>query len=132
MSDIVQISVSSSGRLKAVYGDNDVLVLSASGSLFAYQSGSSLLRQTCEFAVSKYSNRLCSAIEFRNMHLDAVVWCRAMSKKHATSLFSVGYPISLVRWPCSCNEAIETQRLQVIDPSALHGFDDRITAQALH
>lgn len=113
MSDVLQISVASDGRLKAVYAGNEVLVLSASGSLFAYQSASGLLRQTCEFAVSKYSGQLCAAIEFRNMHLDSVVWCRAMSRKHAASVFTLGYPISFVRWPATCSEAVATERLQV-------------------
>lgn len=113
MAEVIQISVASDGRLKAVYAGNEVLVLSALGSLFAYQTASGLLRQTCEFAVSKYSAQLCAAIEFRNMHLDSVVWCRAMSRKHAAGVFTLGYPISFVRWPATCAEALATERLQV-------------------
>ena len=113
MTELVQISVASDGRLKAVYASNDVLVLSSGGTLFAYIAKDQITRQTCEFAVSTFSEQLCAAIEFRNMHLDSVVWCRAMAKKHAQDAFTIRYPISFVRWPQTLHEAIRVDKIQV-------------------
>jgi hypothetical protein len=113
MSEVIQISVTSDGRLKAVYSNNDVLILSSAGSMFAYVANGQTARQTCEFAVSTYTAALCAAIEFRNMHLDSVVWCRALAKKHAKAVFKLGYPISFVTWPESLAKAIAADRLQV-------------------
>jgi Domain of unknown function (DUF4524) len=113
MTELIQVSIASDGRIKAVYANNDVLVLSAAGSVFAVTTKEGTARQTCEFAVSKISEQLCAAISFRNMHVDSVVWCRAMSKKHAQDVFSIRYPISFVRWPDSLQAAVHCGSLQV-------------------
>lgn len=113
MTKLVQVSVASDGRLKAVYSSNEVLILSSAGTLFAYISDKQVIRQTCEYAVSSYADQLCAAIEFRNMHLDRVVWCRAMAKKHAADVFTIRYPISFVRWSQTLNDALRTNKAQV-------------------
>lgn len=112
--DMLQVSVASDGRIKAVFADNHVLALSPGGSLFAYVSQDGrIVRQNSEFVVSQYAARLCAVLEFRNMHLDQVAWCRAMSKRHASSIFSVGYPISSVAWPTDAKAASDNGSVEV-------------------
>lgn len=101
------------GRVKALYLDGDIIILSRNGAMFAYISGDNVVRQTCAFAVSRYTERLCTALSFRNMHLDAVVWCRALERRHKPDIFKLGYPLSYVRWPESLAQANSGGCLQV-------------------
>jgi Domain of unknown function (DUF4524) len=113
--DVKQISIASDGRIKAIFSDQDILLLSAAGSRFAYipHADGKPIQQTCEFAVSAYADRLCTVLEFRNMHLDSTVWCRALSRRCKQELFSIGYPISFVRWPDTLSAANTAGLLQV-------------------
>ena len=111
-----QISVASNGKIKAVFSDGSVLILSAPGGLFAMVQADNVVKQTCEFAVSTFAEQLCAVMEFRNMHLDSLVWCRAMSRKHSESLFTTHYPISHVCWPSTVADAQASQQLKVRSP----------------
>ena len=108
------------GRVKALYSDGDVIILSRTGAMFAYISGDNIVRQTCAFAVSRYTERLCTALAFRNMHLDVVVWCRALERRHQQDIFKLGYPLSYVRWPESLDQATSGSCLQVSLDIMLH------------
>jgi hypothetical protein len=111
---MLQVSVASDGRVKAVFADNHVLALSPGGTLFAYISDNGrVVRQNSAFVVSQYAQRLCAVLEFRNMHIDQVAWCRAMTKRHASSIFTTGYPISSVTWPSDVKSASDSESVQV-------------------
>lgn len=115
MSDIDHICLTDDGKLKAVFSDNDILVLSPRGGMFAYiKAGQDVVRQHCAFVVSRYSDRLCAALAFRNMHLDSIVWVRALEKTQADQKFTLGYPLSYVRWSSSKEAAEAAECLQVI------------------
>ena len=62
MVSVELFSVASDGRLKAVFANNDVLLLSAGGSAFAHVSNGKVARQTSEYAVSSLAAALCAAI----------------------------------------------------------------------
>lgn len=108
-----RVCLLSDGRVKALYADGDIVVLSRNGAMFAYISGDDVVRQTCTFAVSKYAERLCTVLSFRNMHLDAVVWCRALERRHKSDIFKLGYPLSYVRWSESLRHATSEGCVQV-------------------
>ena len=115
MSDIDHICLTDDGKVKAVFSDNDILVLSPRGGMFAYiKAGQDVVRQHCAFVVSRYSDRLCAALAFRNMHLDSIVWVRALEKTQADQRFTLGYPLSYVRWSSSKEAAEAAEYLQVI------------------
>ena len=82
--------------------------------MFAYISGQDVVRQHCAFVVSKYADRLCSALAFRNMHLDSIVWIRALEKSQSEQKFTLGYPLSYVRWSASKEAAEAAECLQVL------------------
>lgn len=113
MSDIEHICLADDGRLKAVYSDHDVLVLSPRGGMFAYIKGEEVVRQHCAFVVSKYADRLCAALSFRNMHLDSIVWVHVLEKTQSEQKFTLGYPLSYVRWSASKEAASAAECLQV-------------------
>ena len=47
------------------------------------------------------------------MHLDSLVWCRAMSKKHAEATFTLKYPVSFVKWHETLQAAISAKCMEV-------------------
>ncbi|GBF96370.1 hypothetical protein Rsub_09169 [Raphidocelis subcapitata] len=113
-------ALAADGRLKALWDDNTVLLLSSGGEAFATvppRPGAAPTRQLSEFALSRSAPRLAQALRLRNLHADAPAYCRPLARaaEAAGDVFQLGYPITTVYWPASVGEALRLGLLEVLD-----------------
>eukprot|EP00873_Tetraselmis_striata_P002139 jgi/Tetstr1/422403/TSEL_013241.t1 len=96
---LLRAVVAQDGRIKANFSDNTVLLLDATGRTFTFVEPSGKQhRQLSEYAVSAHEVKLAVVLEFRNSHVDAPFFCRALRRLPKQS-FETGFPIRYAAWP---------------------------------
>jgi hypothetical protein len=114
------VCIAADGRLKALWGDNAVLLLSAGGEAFAHappRPGARPTRQLSEFALSRAAPQLVQALRFRNLHAAAPAYCSALARRAAADadVFALGYQIRSVYWPESAAVAFDAGLVEFLD-----------------
>jgi hypothetical protein len=111
-----RIIVVSDGRVKAEFDDGTLLLLNGAGSAFIHVSpAGARSRQLSEYVLSRFAAQVCGVLDFRNLHLEAPFYCKALLAAQAGGAFTTGYPISSVLWPASLAEAEAKGLLQELD-----------------
>lgn len=108
------------GRVKTLWSDNSVLLLSAGGEAFAHvppRPGAAPTRQLAEFALSAFRPQLLAALRLRNLHADAPAWCAPLARAAATdgNTFELAHDLAAVYWPTSAGEALGLGLLDFLD-----------------
>jgi hypothetical protein len=111
--------VTADGRVKTLWGDNALLLLSSGGEAFAHAppGAPAPTCQISEFALSRAAPLLAQALRLRNTHADRPAFCRALARRAAAEgdVFPLGYPIRRVYWPASFIAALNGGYAELLD-----------------
>lgn len=111
-----RIVVVADGRVKAEFDDGTLLLLNGAGSAFIHVSpAGARSRQLSEYVLSRFAAAVCGVLDFRNLHLEAPFYCKALLAAQSAGAFTTGYPISSVLWPATLAEAEAKGLLQELD-----------------
>jgi hypothetical protein len=131
-----QIIIVETGALKAIFEDKDVLVVSSCGAHYCLASasaGSRVVRQLCEFSLSRNAAKLLLALDFRNLHYDAPVMTSSMRSRSMSTTFTVAYRIDTVCWPSTvCDAQQSTCITSLDDGKTLLKSTDSFCSMVLH
>lgn len=125
-------TLSSDGRVKAVFADSSVLAVSSNGAAFVHtDEGGNQIKQLSEFVVSRYAAQLAVALRFRNSAVGEPSMCSCLLKGGSAEAFTLGHRISSVWWPGSVQQAERKQLVQRLPDGQVAVSTEDLTAKIL-
>lgn len=120
--ELERIWVAADGSIKALYGDNSLLLLSSNGMSFTRVpvSGAKTVQLT-DCCLSRWKPLLAELLAFRNQHLDLPcfpAWLQKQQDRHGL-LFNTGFPVTDTTWSRTAEQAVEAGLVKLLDDTTI-------------